>query len=224
MTTRLLSFVIWAAVAASAVFWVNRFMASATPVPAHAVTLGAEPVSTAALTRLFGAPPQAVAEAPPPTAQESRFKLLGVVAPKAGRRSGWALLAVDDKPARSFPLGGSVDTGLVVQAISHRQVDLGPAGGAVALSLKLPAVAEATRGTPGAAAMAPGAPGMPGAPAAGAPLPAFGAAAAPAQPGAAMVRPNNLGALARQRLSPAPPGGVVRQGFQQQPQQQQPQQ
>ena len=148
MTTRLLTFVIWSLVAASAVFWANRFAVEPLPVPAHATAVGPTAAPAGALVRLFGETPVAVVAAPPPVVADARFKLIGVVAPRPGQHSGWALLVVDDKPARSYPLGSRIDSGLVVQAISHRQVDIGPAGGPPTLSLTLPAVAEAARGVP----------------------------------------------------------------------------
>ena len=161
MTTRLLSFLIWALVAASVVFWGNRFLASPLPVPAHAATVATSAVLAAGpLSRLFGsAPVTAVAtldaaQAPP---SDGRIKLLGVAAPRSGQTGGWALLVVDDKPARTFGLGSRVDSGLVVQSISHRQVDLGPPRGRPTMSLVLPPVAEATRGQPGAVERVPSA-------------------------------------------------------------------
>lgn len=173
MTTRLLTFVIWSLVAASAVFWANRFAVEPLPVPAHATAVGPTAAPAGALVRLFGETPVAVVAALPPVVADARFKLIGVVAPRPGQHSGWALLVVDDKPARSYPLGGRVDSGLVVQTISHRQVDLGPAGGPPTVSLTLPAVAEAARGVPSGGA-SPGAEPSRPAPAFGGRAPGFG--------------------------------------------------
>ncbi len=147
MTARLLSFVVWAVVLASAVFWGNRFLVQAAGVPAQATAVGPGPTSAGPLVRLFGAPP-VVAAAAPVVAADARFKLLGVMAPRPGQRSGWALIAVDDGPARSFALGARVDDQLVVQSIAHRQVDLGARGGPASVSLSLSPVAEAARGVP----------------------------------------------------------------------------
>lgn len=152
MTARLLSFVVWAVVAASTVFWGNRFVAQPTPVPAQAASIGPGTAPAGPLVRLFGAPPVVVAEAPPPVVADARFKLLGVAAPRPGEHRGWALIAVDERPARAFAMGARVDDTLVVQSIGHRQVDLGPRGGAASVSLTLPPVAEAARGAPPAAA------------------------------------------------------------------------
>jgi hypothetical protein len=112
------------------------------------------------LTRLFGAPAPV---APPPTEApvpaDARFKLLGVVAPVAGQRSGLALISVDGKAARAVGVGGVVDGDLAVVSVSHRRVELGPRGGGNTMSLELPAVPEAARGTLDAAAT--GVPPMP---------------------------------------------------------------
>ena len=91
-----------------------------------------------------------MAAAAAPVVVESRFKLLGVAAARAGERSGLALIAMDDKPARALAVGARVDGAWVVQSIAHRQVDLGPPGAAAALTLTLPVMAEAARGVPSA--------------------------------------------------------------------------
>ncbi|MBI5254966.1 MAG: hypothetical protein HY855_00595 [Burkholderiales bacterium] len=148
MTSRLLSFVIWAAVAASAAFWGLRLTARALPVPAQAgVALPSLPQS-ADLTRLFGKPaPPPAAALPVAAAADSRFKLIGVVAPSAGQHAGLALIAVDGRAARPVQVGGRVDGELVLRSVSHRRAELGAAtGGASTLVLELPAVPEAARG------------------------------------------------------------------------------
>ncbi len=150
MSARLLSFVVWALAAASAVYWGSRLLVRSAAVPPNAMIAQASPAPGGPLTRLFGAPaPEAVAAAAAPVV-ESRFKLLGVAAARAGQRSGLALIAMDDKPARALAVGARVDEAWVVQSIAHRQVDLGPPGGAAALTLTLPIMAEAARGVPSA--------------------------------------------------------------------------
>lgn len=146
-----MSFVIWALAAASAVYWGSRLLVRPAAVPAQALTATATPAPAGPLTRLFGVPPpESVAVAAAPLVVESRFKLVGVAAARAGQRSGVALIAIDDKPARALAVGARVDAAWVVQSIAHRQVDLGPPGGAAALTLTLPIMAEAARGVPSA--------------------------------------------------------------------------
>jgi len=138
---------IWAVVAATVVAWALRLGVHAQPVPAQAVTVGMAPPAGADLTRLLGtAPPTPVAvEVQLPA--ESRFKLLGVVAPRAGQTgSGLALISVDGRPARAVAVGHELEPGLRVLRVGHRQVELGERQGMAGLSLSLPTLPEAARG------------------------------------------------------------------------------
>lgn len=157
---RLLSFVIWAIVAAGAVFWLTRLLARPDAAPAHTV-LAATGTSVAAadFSRLLGSSARAVAEAAPAApAGDGRFKLVGVVAAKASAAdSGLALIAVDGKPPRPVGLGGVVDGSLVLLAVNHRRAELGPAGGEPTVQLELPAAPEPNRSVraPGASPLPP---------------------------------------------------------------------
>lgn len=150
MGVRLLSFVIWALVAASAAFWAMRLGASATPVPAHAVWADADTtVAPADLGRLFGLSPSTVpvdSAPPPPPAASSRFKLIGVVAPRSGGPEGLALMAVDGAPPRAYRVAAQVGSEWIVRSIGHRRVELAPAAGGSAVVLELPLLADAARG------------------------------------------------------------------------------
>jgi len=154
---RLLSFVIWALVAASAVFWLTRLLSRSDAAPAHTVTASSgASVASADLSRLLGSTRVASAEAQPELAADARFKLIGVVAPKTAMPdSGLALIAVDGKPPRPVLLGGVVDGPLVLLAVNHRRAELGPAGGEATVRLELPAIPEANRSTPAARPVAP---------------------------------------------------------------------
>jgi len=173
MATRLLSFAIWAVVAASAVFWLTRLLARADAAPAHAVTVSASAsVASADLSRLFGST-RVAADAPQPEpAADARFKLVGVVAPKSAAAAGLALIAVDNKPPRPVSLGGVVDGSLVLLAVNHRRAELGPVGGAATVRLELPAVPEPNRSVRAAAATTTP-PVMPPPPLPATPLPAM---------------------------------------------------
>jgi general secretion pathway protein C len=150
MAMRLLSFVIWAVVAASAVFWLTRLLSRSDPAPSHTVTASAgASVASADLSRLLGSTRIASAEAEPEPEADARFKLIGVVAPKsAAPDSGLALIAVDGKPPRPVLLGGVVDGPLVLLTVNHRRAELGPAGGEATVRLELPAAPEANRSKP----------------------------------------------------------------------------
>lgn len=212
MTSRLLSLLIWAAVAASAVYWGLRLFTRATPVPAGAAVATAPVPAAGNLARLLGTPPvQPVATAAPVPA-DSRFRLVGVVAPRSGQASGLALISVDGKTARAVGVGREVEPGLRLLTVGHRQAELGATKGAPALTLALPALAEANRGRPGelAAGAGPGAMVMPGAmPGAisgvmppGAGLPLFG------NRGGAAVLPPGLAAPHPAGVLPAPLPGT----------------
>jgi general secretion pathway protein C len=149
MQVRLLAFVIWAAVAASAVFWLLRLWSSSPTAPAHTVSVAPATQPRGDLTRVFGAPPPAAGPAAAPTepALASRFKLLGVAAPRqGGDEVGLALIAVDGKPARGFKVGAVIDGNLVLQSVHVRGAALGPSGAAPAVSLELPALPGAVGG------------------------------------------------------------------------------
>ena len=181
---RLLSFAIWALVAASAVFWLTRLLARADAAPAHAVTVSANTaVAAADLSRLLGSTRTASAEGAPEPPVDARYKLIGVVAPKSAAAAALALIAVDNKPARPVTLGGVVDGSLVLLAVNHRRAELGPAGGVATVRLELPAVPEPSRSVRSAAP----------APVAS-PPPPLPATPLPAAPGSA---PNRIPAVAR---------------------------
>ena len=149
MQARLTAFLLWAAVAATIVFWGLRLGARAPSVPRQAV-----PVSTAAgargdLDRLLGQNAPAAAEELPVSADAGRFQLVGVVAPRGngGDTEGLAVIAVDGKPARTYRVGAPVDTRWVLQSVRTRGASLGPRGGNAQVQLELPPPPVASTGT-----------------------------------------------------------------------------
>jgi general secretion pathway protein C len=172
MTARLMTLLIWAAVLASAVAWGLPLVTRSTPVPPGASLAAPSVPSGASLVRLLGQPPAAPVETAPVVVADSRFRLLGVVAPRQGHSRGLALISVDGKPARAFQVGRELEPGLRLLTVGHRQVELGTGAGGPQITLSLPPLAEAQRGRPGEvpgqagmAGMAPGAVfnGVPGA-------------------------------------------------------------
>ncbi|MFM9880780.1 MAG: type II secretion system protein N [Burkholderiaceae bacterium] len=135
---RLATLLLWAAPAASAVYWALQWAATP-PAPAAAALppgLGAasDPQS---LARLLGAVAAAPLAAAPSVSLASRFALVGVLAGRSG--GGAALIAVDGKPPKPYRIGAAVEEGLVVQSLSRGQVVLGAGGGApAALTLDMP--------------------------------------------------------------------------------------
>lgn len=138
MTARWITFGLWAAVAASALYWGLRLFAPSEPVPDHALVVAGSTPPRGDLTRLFGVEPVAPVAAAAP--ESSRFQLLGVVAPRspAAATQGVALIAVDGKPPRAYRVGAVVDGSTVLQAVRQRGVSLGPRDGDARVSLDIP--------------------------------------------------------------------------------------
>ncbi|HSV47333.1 MAG TPA: type II secretion system protein N [Ramlibacter sp.] len=130
------TFVLWALVAASAAYWALKLLAR--PAPALLVAAPRMPaaVDPAAVGRLLGSRPQAVAASAAPSLS-SRFALLGVVAGPSQR--GAALIAVDGKPARPFRVGSAIDEGLLLQSVQGRSAVLAASSdGPAVLTLDMP--------------------------------------------------------------------------------------
>lgn len=151
MTARVSAFIIWAAVAASIAYWGLRWLAPPTGVPAQAVTVSVGAGAHGDIRRLLVAaadgsnrPPDAGSA----SALAGRIRLLGVVAPHDGSRAGGlALLSVDGKPPRAVGIGHAIDGDLILQKVSQRQIEVGPAGSPAAVRLDLPALPMPATGT-----------------------------------------------------------------------------
>jgi general secretion pathway protein C len=154
MFARLSAFVVWSLVAMTAVFWVLRLVVQAPAAPLQTVAVGKSAGARGDLTRLLGATPVAqVAAAATPEAS-SRFRLVGVMAPKQTAQQsaphyGLALIAVDGKPPRAFSVGSKLDTDLVLQSVGLRSASIGPQQGPRSVMLELPALPEPATGKPG---------------------------------------------------------------------------
>ncbi len=146
MVTRLVAFVVWALVAATVVFWAMRLLSRPQPAPAFTVAVGDAAAQRGDLARLLGATPVASAAAAPVPELASRFKLLGVMASRQAE-GGYALIAVDAKPARAYAVGAPLDGELVLQSVSLRSAKIGPAQGGAAVQLDVPPLPTATTGT-----------------------------------------------------------------------------
>lgn len=160
MLAKTSAFLIWAAVAGAAVFWGLHLSGSAPEAPAHAQPAPVATVVRSDLGRLLGpdtASPSAESQAPLAVAQQSRFQLLGVIAAGSVGSAGWATLAVDGKPPRTFRVGSAVDGSSVLQKVRARGVEIGPRGGAPVVTLQLSPLAPAATGRPGGVGPAPAA-------------------------------------------------------------------
>lgn len=189
MSARWATFLVWALVAASAAAWGLKLFVTAPGAPPQVAVAGQSQLPRGDITRVLGADAPAVdpnaGESLVGTPVDSRFQLLGVVAPRGSEtaRGAVALIAVDGKPARAFRVGALVDGDHVLQAVRLRGADLGPAGGNVAVALNIPPPAPAATGTlPDARSQgsATPPPPMPARPPAFAPPPTVAPAAPPA--------------------------------------------
>ena len=147
-----MAFLVWGLLACSGVYWLIQLLGRPLPTPGLAMVATERHGGRADLTRLFGAGTSTVAE--PEVVADSRFKLLGVVAPRsaAAQRAGEgvALIAVDGV-ARTVRVGARVDGDLYLLAVEARSASLGQSG-VVGLSLKLaPPSAALTGALPPAA-------------------------------------------------------------------------
>lgn len=193
MLARLTAFVVWALVAATAVFWGLRMLVRPQPAPLYAVAVGESVAMRGDLSRLLGATAMAADKTAPAPELASRFKLLGVMAAKQPDGSGFALIAVDAKPARAYPVGARVDGELVLQAVSLRTASIGLSQGSPAVTLEVPMLPTPATGT-----LPPAGDGV-----------NFGAAATPAPapvvaPPAPAPRPLPIPAVGRPSLPGAP--------------------
>jgi general secretion pathway protein C len=211
MLARLSAFVIWALVAATAVFWGLRLFVRPSTAPAYAVTVGEAGAVRGDLSRVLGATPANVPTQFAP-ATSSRFKLLGIVAPRAAQASevvepgraphGVALIAIDGKMPKAYAVGARVDGDLVLQSVSLRTVSIAGEG-APAITLELPALSAPATGTlPGA--MAGSGPALP----MGRPMSVPQFIPQPDSPAAVQIQPQYAPSTQPAPL-PAPPG----QGF-----------
>jgi general secretion pathway protein C len=152
MVSRIAAFVIWAAVAASIVFWVMRLGAKPIAAPAHATVVSTSSGFNGDLSRVFGTdpPPSTLAVAAAPQAQaDARFRLIGVVAPRsaAAKGEGLALIATEGKPPKAYRVGAPVDGEMVLLSVHSRGASLGPRGQPTQVALELPALPPPSTGT-----------------------------------------------------------------------------
>jgi general secretion pathway protein C len=197
MLARLSAFAIWALVAATAVFWGLRLLVRAPSAPPYAVAVGDASAARGDLTRLLGAAPVNVPAPVVAPEASSRFRLLGIMAPKYSSgpvgAHGVALIAVDGKMPKAYPVGAHLDDDLVLQSVSLRTVSIGRGQGEPTITLELPPPAAAATGSlpvgpvggqVSGPVVRPAAPTTPAAPQFNpAPVPQFAPQGPPPQPG-----------------------------------------
>ncbi len=188
MTTRLLSLLIWACVAACGTFWGLAVMARPSAVPEGVRQVAAKVALAGELEHVLGSSAVPMQEqdeeAAAPT--DARFQLLGVVSPPgpASQRGGLALISIDNQPARPWRTGALVGGEMVLQSVSKRGAVLMPQGGGEAITLALPEPGQAAAAAPQR---------LPGHPGAGMPRPSMSGVAGAPQMGAPGNPPNQDG-------------------------------
>ena len=129
MTARLCAFLVWGLLACCSGYWLLQLAARPLATPSQALAVTDRGPLHADLSRLLGV---TAAEAAPEAAPaQSRFELLGVVAPKseAARQAGEgvALIAVDGQP-RTVRVGAPLEGGLYLLSVEAGSATLGGAG------------------------------------------------------------------------------------------------
>ena len=136
---QLATFCMWLAAVGSGAFWVLHINgaqnASNVPVAAMPQT---DLLDGSKLAKILGATEPEVAT---PANMTDRFSLKGVISGARGKEA--ALIAVDDKPARAFRVGSSIEDGLILQSVAGRNITLAAtADGPAVLTLKMPQLAN----------------------------------------------------------------------------------
>lgn len=123
---RIVTLVLAALVALSVSFWVLKMMQGASTTAAPATLAAATPSDPKALARALGGGISPTTQAAP-ALSASNLILQGVIA--HGTQRGVALIAVNGKPAKPFPVGAAVDGDWVLQSLSARSATLKNAAG-----------------------------------------------------------------------------------------------
>lgn len=136
---RIATFTLAALAAASAVYWALNLSAPAPVTPGDLVFPDAAAKSNPqALARLLGG--GEVSAAPVKSdVSASRLKLTGVVASRGA--GSYALIAIDDQPAKPYSVGSQVSDKLILQSVAPRSAALALDREApVSVTLELPAL------------------------------------------------------------------------------------
>lgn len=137
------TFLLAALASASAAYWALKWSATVPVAPSAALMVAsASPPDPQVIARLLGGGRSSSAAQPGaasavPDSAASRFKLTGVVANRA--RGGYALIAIDGKPAQPYRVGARIDDRWVLHSVAPRSAALAASADApVSLTLDLP--------------------------------------------------------------------------------------
>ncbi|HLO95363.1 MAG TPA: hypothetical protein VK195_13705 [Burkholderiaceae bacterium] len=129
MIARLSAFLVWALLGLAVVYWGMTLGLRSPAAPARTVAVADAAAPRSDLSRLLGSTPAEAEAAPSP--DESRFKLLGLVAPRrvdGHEQEGVALISVDGGPPRTVRVGALVDGERQLLAISGNSASIGRQG------------------------------------------------------------------------------------------------
>ncbi len=129
MIARLSAFLVWALLGLAIVYWGMALGLRSPAAPAQTVAVADTAAPRSDLSRLLGATPAQAEAAPSP--DESRFKLMGLVAPKrvdGHEQEGVALISVDGGPPRTVRVGALVDGERQLLSIQGNSVSIGRPG------------------------------------------------------------------------------------------------
>jgi general secretion pathway protein C len=149
MASRLLTFLVWALVAGSGLSWGFKLFVRPSGLPEQARAVSPTPPQAGGYARVMGTVEETPVAAAP---VDSRFHLLGIVAPKgsAHEDQAVALISVGSDPARPWRPGSVIDGNITLLSVKQRAAQLGPKGGPVTAELVLPDPSEAKPSTPAA--------------------------------------------------------------------------
>ena len=117
---RISAFAVALAVGAGASYWILHWPAALSAPVASTAQAELPQADSSSVTRLLGVQANTQQEAMVPAA--NRFSLIGVVARSGG--TGSALISVDGKPAKSYAVGSTIESGLVLQSVAPRKAVL----------------------------------------------------------------------------------------------------
>ena len=114
-TLRLFTFFVWAAVGLCAAYWAYKFVTTQAVAATTAIAQPAVVVDTKAVAKLLGAT-DTIAAKSTNTLASVKLTLFGLATTRNG--SGYALIAIEDKPAKPYRVGAQVTDDLVLKSIS----------------------------------------------------------------------------------------------------------
>jgi general secretion pathway protein C len=137
--TRVATFFLAAAAAASLAFWSLKWPTAARTDRITTPELAPPTIDSAKLAQLLGSGASGPGAPTPIANAAARYKLIGLIA--QGSQRGSALIAVDGEPAKPFRVGELVTDGMLLQSVKVRSVTLAPEMTAnQGVTLEMPAV------------------------------------------------------------------------------------